>query len=740
MKKTIWLMILLVLLIGYGMFLGKAEKRTVQLIADEEAGPVFVLEIHDTEELLQPWLNKRDGLYYVFLPSFVDGNKVYCDHLEAEVMVEGNQLIQGESFSWEEGQVYRFSCAAGEYPLVFMKSAHLSTFFVETRSGSLEAVNEDKEVIETGELSIVQQSGTIEYQGELKKFSARGNSTFDDAEKKAYSFTLHDSYPLCGMDAGKKWNLLAMYFEYDKIHSRLAFDMAEVLGMEYSIGADWVDLYCNGEYQGLYLLTEAVTVGEGRVDIRDLEKEGEDSRNISGGYLIEKDVGVHLEEEGNGFRTEQFQYSFIIQNPNPATKDQLEYIKAYIQKIEDLLAEGDQHYKEYLDLDSFAMQFLIDKIVLDPDAMSMSTFYHKEADEQVLKAGPLWDYDRAFGEALPDYTLSLGDYPDSMRGWYMALYADEAFREKMLSYYEKLLPFLQEMLNTGIDRYAERISASVNMDAVKWPNTYYQTDMTSYLEFESYVRYLKYFLTHRLNYLNSVWKLPELELEPEEETGERHQVQLIGDDGSVLETREVADGAVMEDLPELDEDQYVGWVIHQGGKLYDPHIPVYEDMVLHARRKFDSTEERMAYKIERLQSAGDLLSYMNVLKDEDFSVCIALEGGSALCTDPEVLAAIKAICHYQQPDWMDRDLEQKEYFLLVDNGWKKVLYGTEEEPLYFESTFGPVNYYDDLAEGISLHIQEKEENFLAEEIKGAITFVVINRYTGEVADVRAFDG
>lgn len=754
MKKTVQLVGILISLIMLGCLFLHMDNRTVWLKTDENEVPIISLKVNEEERTLEPWFNKRDGLYYFFLPSFVSDNKVYCDLPEEEIVLSKKNALSeagtdGEAervlskwsqFRWEDEQVYNMKCSGQVYEVVFMKSANIPALFVETESGTMEYLNEDKKLIETGSISVVKATKNVEYQGKLKKISARGNSTFDYKDKKAYSFTLNDAYPLCGMDAGKKWNLLAMYFEYDKIHTKLVSDMTEVLGMEYNTDCTWVDLYCNGEYQGLYLLTEAITVGEGRVDIYDLEKSTEENANISGGYLLEKDVESHLEEDGNGFITKQCNYPFIIKKPESATEKQMEYISSYVQKIEDLLVAGDTAYKKYIDLDSFAKQFLIDKLVLEPDAMNMSTFYYKEADSDVLKAGPLWDYDRAFGAALPNYTLSIGDYPNPMSDWYMQLYEDEEYKGKLLGYYKELLPFLQEAVESGIDEYADYIRESVKMDAVMWPNEYYQTDMMSYLEYDSHIKYLKYFLANRINYLNEAWEIVDWYFEVPPSNGEQHEVSVVMDDGTVVDTQRVKDGSSMDSFPELNGEKYSGWEINDGGKIYSSHIPIYEDVVLNAKRKFENIDERMSYKIEKLNAAADVLSYMKVLEDKDFSVCIFLSGSSELTWEEAVLNGLKRVCDFKHPDWLDQPLEEgRDYFLVSDNGWRKVWDGAGEPVTELNTTFGLVRYITDSEGDVHLYIQEEETDYLHNAGEKAITFVVINRYTGEVADVASFD-
>ena len=734
MKKTLQLACLSALFILFGYFIFSMQNRTVQLRTDENNMPVLSLKADDSTKQIQPWLDESSGLYYFFLPSFVSDNRIFCDNINTgDIFIDGLPLSKRSSFTWEAGVTYTLGCNDLTYEVVFMKSANLPTLFIDTQSGSMDYLNADKANEETGNICLVNQTKNVAYQGELKKISTRGNSTFSTS-KKAYSITLKDSYALCGLEAGKKWNLLAMYYEYDKIHSKLVYEMADLLNMEYNPGCTWVDLYCNGKYQGLYLLTEAVTVGEGRVEIHDMEKKSND--NISGGYLIEREEIDRLEPTEACFTTDTCNYLFTLKSPKEPSTEELDYIKNYIQNIENLLLAGDERYKDYIDLDSFAKQFLIDKIVLEPDAMKMSSFYYKDLNSDLLKAGPLWDYDRAFGTALPDYTASIEAYPDSMNDWYMTLYQDEEFYNKMISYYKQLLPFFEDLLNNRIDAYARMLMPSVTMDTTLRPIITTQNTMMSYAEYESYVKYLKYFLANRLNYLNELWDISYDTFSVPSSTEEYHTVTFVMDDGTVLETRQVKDADCIENMPELDPVTYSGWQFFKTPKLYTPAIPIYEDITFTAKLKFTNEEDYLTYKIEKIKNETSLQKYLSLITDDSFSVCVYINGTSSLLQDETVTAALKALSVYETPALPDSSSSgDYGYFLIVDNGWQSIWESTNGEPLNdLSTTFGWLDYGTNEEGNCYLHILDTETNYLAQAHESDITFLVIKRASRAIED------
>ena len=424
--------------------------------------------------------------------------------------------------------------------------------------------------------------------------------------KKPYTITLQEPKALCGLESGKKWNLLALYFEHDKMHSKIIFDMAREMGLAYTSECTWVDLYCNGEYKGLYLLTEAITVAEGRVGIHDLDKDNEElnlgvnldelelvqndrcrgypisSDNMTGGYLIEKDIDQRISDDQVCFSTTGVNYIFTVKNPKYASLEQVDYIAEFVQKIENLLLQNNPRYKSYIDIASFARQFLIDKIALDTDGMRMSTFYYKEKNVDVLYAGPVWDYDRAMGEIIPNYEEPIEGNPNWMWEWYMPLYNDEEFYSEMLAAYQDILPYMKKVLYEDIDYYAETIQASVAMDSILMERYGYANETTSYTDWENYVRYLKFFLANRLNYLTSLWEISYERFLLPESTGEYHEVVFRDENGRLIERRMVLDGECISNLPELDVEKYVGWFMNKENKEYSNKIPIYEDIIMEA--------------------------------------------------------------------------------------------------------------------------------------------------------------
>ena len=573
---------------------------------------VFLWQDGDGEEA------EKEAAGFFFLPSCVTGHKIRLgDTGGSSVRIDGQLCQEGDAFAWEEGQKFSIqvtdaSCDSHTYEVGFMKSANIPAMFIDTASGGLDYLHENKENEETGRICVLQVDGVTEYQDELPRISGRGNSTWE-FEKKPYALKLKEDRPLCGLRESDRWRLLAIWNEGSRMGDKIAMDLAQALGLSYSTQGTWVDLYLNGEYRGIYLLTESVTVGSGRVEIDDMEKTNkqknvsieagtakhyeeednkgfllEDGAEVDGGYLIEKDHPKHWEAEDSGFCLSRGDL-FTINSPRHASKEQVAYIHGFVEEIDALVQKGDPAVWEKLDLPSFARRFLVDEIALEMDTGSTSMYFYKDRGDEKLYSGPAWDYDNAFGEDsdsdsfFVNYGETIVNNNERLAisiNWYQKLYETPEMQQCIVESYADVLPFFEKLLDTGIDRYAEQIRASAAMDDARWESVRTaDNDMPRYKSFEANVNYTKFFLANRLNCLCARWGVPH-EAFAAPASGETHQVTFSVYEG-VVETVEASDGEPLSCAPEYDGGVYQGWTYRRGGEPYSSYIPVYEDMELY---------------------------------------------------------------------------------------------------------------------------------------------------------------
>lgn len=525
---------------------------------------------------VKPWEDEKQNLY-VFLPSYFDWDHTEIEVLDGTLSLDGVELAAEEGMylsAFEENTSYLYTLSFREEEksgeLTFVQSANVGTIFLETDSGSMEQVDADKEYREGGRILITDAAGGIEHIGILDYIKGRGNNTWYTT-KKSYSIKLNQAADLYDMGEAEDWVLLSNVVDASKIQNKLCLDMAKAIGLDYSIDAEWVDLYLNGVYHGNYLLCEKVEAGENRIEVGD-------------GLLIERDY--YFDQE-NGFHTEDGN-PFSLRYPQTVTEEELAEIAEYVQRIEDAVLAGNLEMAgKYLDWESFVLRYVLDEAVLNQDTGVSSMYFYKPEGEQKLYSGPIWDYDRCFGSGhMTGWTshkimaaTELQNYKGEIAlTWYPVLYQNEWFQAQVKEKYRDIIrPYLLEMLNKGIDSYVSLIEKSVEMDAIRRDYSRYETGY--YKSYENNIRYLKFFLAKRLEFLDEEW-LGEESNYTEKGNGQIHTVTFRGDEDTVVV--EIPDCERLLIVPEelLKEGQW--WYNVYDDQPYTPDLPVLEDVVFKA--------------------------------------------------------------------------------------------------------------------------------------------------------------
>ena len=134
-------------------------------------------------------------------------------------------------------------------------------------------------------------AGTVTLDGvtRVTEVRGRGNSTWGWA-KKPYKLKLEEDAALVGSREYDEWVLLAGYGDRSALRTAAAFAIAAQTRLQWTPRFRFVEVVLNGQSQGLYLLTEQVEEGKGRVDLPD------------DGYLLEINQR-YLRDDEPGFRT-----------------------------------------------------------------------------------------------------------------------------------------------------------------------------------------------------------------------------------------------------------------------------------------------------------------------------------------------------------------------------------------------------------------------------------------------------
>lgn len=600
----------------------QSKMQTEPVMTQELPAVVFSVETKGQKLPILLWKNEQ-GIYYVFLPGFAAAEaRIRVGEIgdNGYFTVGSKRFSQGDviaDISYEEA--YEFAVydtndslvASG--PLIFLCSSSLPVVSLTTESGSMEWIEEVKGNEERGTVTVLDEQGMMLYEGDADSIRGRGNTTWAPL-KKPYQFKLSQKADLFGFGAAHDYNLLADAYDETKLRNQIMLGLATELGMAYVPQGQTVDLYCNGVYYGVYYLCEKVEIGESRVNIKDMEEyfsvvygrqetagikeisAGDGSRkwtdaqveetDLTGGYLFERDLGERYGQEISGFITTQGD-PYVLQSPKYATENQINYIADLMQEFQDAVEETDgvnrntgKYYSDYIDVESFAQKYLIEEIAKNYDGGVTSSYFYKPSDEESDKifAGPVWDYDLSLGNCNMDRLVTdpmgVTRLNDHVMGTelFAQLYEKEEFYGQVVSLYEqRALPYLNELVSWRIDVLAAKTRQAVKLDGIRWEEL--QNRYQYYEEYENDIRYLKYFIKARRDFLNQVWL----------EGAEYHSITFMVD-GETWKRYYVKDGdtAGPAPYPTRYNSLFMTWLSESHDAPYDEHKPVYEDIVFYA--------------------------------------------------------------------------------------------------------------------------------------------------------------
>lgn len=385
---------------------------------------------------------------------------------------------------------------------------NLPTFYINTLNSEPVII---KDTYLKGKLTIVSTDVTEAFADSLE-IKGRGNSTWT-MPKKPYRIKLNKKASLLNRPAKEKsWVLLANYCDKTLMRNAVAFKISELVGLEFTPTARFVDVVLNDQFLGNYMLSDQMEVAKGRVDVETQKTTDITEPNITGGYLLEID----------GFASSEPKY-FVTNRKMPITvkypKDdeineaQFNYISNYTKNFENILFSNNftdptAGYRAYVDENSLINWYIASEFTGNSDSF-WSTYIYKKRNDPKFYFGPMWDYDIAFNNdyRLGDATKKLmREYAHDPKTWIKRFWEDPWFQNAVRARWKQLV---DNGIETTILNYIDETSQLLQQSQQQNFNKWNILDMVVYREvytFPTYdqgVDYLKSYISNRIAYLNN---------------------------------------------------------------------------------------------------------------------------------------------------------------------------------------------------------------------------------------------
>ena len=336
---------------------------------------------------------------------------------------------------------------------------------------------------------------SLELTGRIK---GRGNTTWG-MPKKPYRIKLDEKAHVFSRWGNKDWILLANYSDKTLLRNIMAMEISRICGMSWTPMMLSVEVYLNGQYQGVYAFSDYKEIAGHRVNI-----EVATENDLEGGYYLELEEAM---DEPVCFKT-VWDTPVMFHEPEYPTDAQKKYVKEWFDGFEHALervqGEHDYAYRSYIDVPSFINYYIIQEITKNPDGNVRKSTYLTKEKGKPLEMYHVWDFDITLGNC--DYTNFEKPEGWQMRyvKWYNQLFFDPAFKKAVVDRWNELYPTLLTQVPAFLDRQHALMAGaeSRNFDrwqilGVKvWPNYYY------FPTYEQEYAFLKEFYEARLAWLN----------------------------------------------------------------------------------------------------------------------------------------------------------------------------------------------------------------------------------------------
>ena len=311
--------------------------------------------------------------------------------------------------------IMAFSLLAG----AFAQTYDLPIMFIDTKQKCLNHNVTKKlpatiKVLDAKTNNVADSSKATQYNIGIK---VRGKSSATQP-KSNYTIEFYDStgkdmnVGLLGLPPSDDWALLGPYVDKSMVRNSFGHWLFRQTG-RYSPRTKHFDLYINGAYRGIYVLTERIKRGKYRVNVSELQKTDTEGENLTGGYIWEFDkkwsrtgAGEPIDNTIRDFKTSDgHNVVLIYPRKKKITNEQKEYIQNYLGQL-DSLYKGDKSgsgYEKYVDIVSAADYLLHLELTTNADPyFAYNFFMYKPKDETdehgnktagKITLGPPWDFE-----------------------------------------------------------------------------------------------------------------------------------------------------------------------------------------------------------------------------------------------------------------------------------------------------------------------------------------------------------
>ena len=297
-----------------------------------------------------------------------------------------------------------------------MVKSDLSFVFIDVNNGALKRVNdsyrEDDNTKVKASVSVTSICGDVISRSE-GVIEPRGSATWNLYQKMPYNLKLTSKKNMFGLGDYKKYCLLANATDKTLLKNEVFFDLANAIHMENTPKITNVNMFFNGNYEGVYSISTKVKDKKIPSYLS-----SDDFLLCWGAPRATQRVYYNCDfwtDDTDAAGNEDTAYVSIewpdkgLVSQNTVNKVQ-EIVQNYVDIMENR-KEG--KLSDCVDLESLAKYYWIREIGMDSDGWYRSTYTYYKHDTGKLYYGPLWDMEYVLGATVTKNNITFTD----PKGW-----------------------------------------------------------------------------------------------------------------------------------------------------------------------------------------------------------------------------------------------------------------------------------------------------------------------------------
>lgn len=299
----------------------------------------------------------------------------------------------------------------------------------------------------------------------------RGHSSWKGA-KKPYKIKLDKKTAVMGMPENKHWALLK-----PTENTVAGLQLGKLMNMAWTPSFRPVEVVLNGDYIGLYFLTETIRIDENRVNIYEQQDQETNPELIKGGWLVEVD-NYHDEDQITIPECSKWNLTLRYHSPENLSDAQLQWLTDEFKSINVVIYSTDKtstEWEKYIDVESMARFFILQEVMDNPDGFHGSFYLHKDlSDNAKWIAGPIWDL-VCYNREKTDYTFRMKVHYGFTPHWIGEIIQYDSFCKAVERVWREVYPNRLSEIYNKIDEIVLPLGSAWANDCARWNEDLTQT-------------------------------------------------------------------------------------------------------------------------------------------------------------------------------------------------------------------------------------------------------------------------